>query len=126
MSKKPPEGPKRFKALDEILTTKDKAFEDVWIEDWETYVRIAVMPGDERDEWEQQIVAQRDQKNYRGVRSGLVARVMVDEHGQRLVTTPEQIKALGEKSAKVLDLLFAVARRVNKLDQKDIKELEGN
>jgi hypothetical protein len=124
--KKPAPAGTRFKSLDEILETDDLKYEDVYVEEWDTMVRIGVMPGSDRDEWEQKMVAQRDQKDYRNIRSSLVALTMLDSTGKRMATTPEQIAKLGTKSSKVLDVLFTVAQRMNKLTEKDIKELEGN
>ncbi len=51
--------------------------------------------------------------------------VICDESGTRLFKD-KQIGELGEKSSIALDRIFAVAKRINKLADSDLDELEKN
>ena len=110
-----------------ILATKDRATEvvdvsDVWPEVGK--VRISVMSGDDRDSYEWAMRNVLDNK--RGtVTAILLVRCIVDEHNQRLFQDDETA-VIGAKSWKVLDRLWEVARRLNKLRDEDTKELEKN
>ena len=118
--------------IDDILAIHDKAFEDVDVPEWGCAVRVAVMSGVDRDGWELSMMTidksgKDTSLNTSGLsRANLISRCIVDEDFNRLFVTDEQIKALSNKSAVVLDRLYEVAQRINKISDDDIEELEKN
>jgi len=117
---------------DAILGIDDKEYEDVDIEQWDVTVRIAVMSGASRDKWEMSMM-QTDNSdrgyslNIKGLsRASLVALCLVDEKFNRIFVTNEQIEALSNKSAVVLDRLYEVAQRINGITDEDVEDLEKN
>ena len=98
-----------------ILKAEDLKVEKVEVPEWGGDVYIAEMTGDARDEFEQYAFAQREKKQeYVHVRAVLVAMCAVNEKRERLFSF-EDIKALGCKNGLVLDRLFDVANKLNKV-----------
>ena len=100
------------------------------VEEWVAggEVLLKVMSGDERDEWENELyqINGKDVKiNRKQARARLLARIIVDPSGKPLYGDKE-ISALGKKSSVVLDRLWTAARKLNRLDAKDIEELAKN
>lgn len=114
---------KKFKRRDEILALQDLKTEDVWVEEWDTWVRIRTMPGKERGVWEQKMLAQREAKSFENFRAELVIVTAIDETGAALF---DDVEALGGKSSAALTTLFEAAQRLNKLTEQDVKELAKN
>lgn len=112
-----------------ILAANDLKFEDVEVPEWGGTVRIRVMSGLERDAWEASfLTAALAGKggglagSMQNVRARLVAQTAVDEAGERLFSDADMTD-LGKKSAAALDRVFAVAQRMNGLNERDIEEL---
>ena len=115
-----------MKTADEILNYDDTLKrEKVDVPEWETELFVKVMSGAERDRWELSTTALLKTPNLANIRASLCVMTICDEKGKRLFTD-EQINALGEKSAVVLDRIFDIARRINRLNDDDIEELEKN
>ncbi len=113
---------------EQILAAEDLKFEEVNVPEWGGKVRIKCMTGAERDAFEADIydVTGKDvQINRNNFRAKLLARTIVDEKGKRLFSDGD-IKALGEKSAKALDIVFEAAQRLNALTKADQDELTKN
>lgn len=113
---------------DQILQADDKRTEHVKVPEWITgdcdTVIIRTLTGNERDQFEDSIM-RGDKRDFKGIRSKLVALSVVDENGERLFTF-EDAKLLGEKSARALDRVFAAAQRLSGFTQKDMEELTEN
>lgn len=105
---------------DAILAADDLPREKVPTEEWAPEapeVWIQGLSGEERDQWEQSLTTtvngQRIPKpKIKNVRAAFVARVLVDDNGERLFQDGE-VNALGRKSAAVLDRLWDVGRRLS-------------
>lgn len=112
-----------------ILAAKDKKMVAMDIPEWPDEsgepgkVNIRVMSGTERDRFESEFV--NGNKSVDMVRAKLVAKCLCDEEGNRLFTEQE-IPALGEKSASVLDRLFTACMKLNRFTKDDVEELAGN
>lgn len=86
------------------------------------------MTGNERDEWEFEMIQTRtdDKKeNKRRIRAKLVSLTVVDENGQRLFSEAD-IEALGQKSVRALQRVYNVAQKLSRIAVEDIEELAGN
>jgi hypothetical protein len=78
-----------------------------------------------RDEFEKTMWEKKGktrQLNMQNIRARLVAMCAVDEAGQRLFTE-EDVAAIGEIRADVIDRLFSVAQRLSGLGDNDVEEL---
>lgn len=83
-------------------------------------VHIRAMSTAQRAEWE--LAATRDRKITREL---LAIFTVCDDAGQPLFTR-DDLAALGEVDAAILDAIFARAMRVNRITNADVDELEGN
>lgn len=116
-----------------ILAAVDLPTEAVHVKAWDCTVHVRTMTGKERDAWEvEQFKVSRNAEgavevkaNEDNVRARLLARVLVDEDGQRIFTDDEAVD-LGRKSAAVLEHLYGVAQRLNAISRADIAELAKN
>ena len=121
----------------DILGAADIEFEDIdlgAISGWGT-VRVKDLTAKERDKLEQSIVVERvervkgkqvkTQELKDNVRATFCAACIVDEQLQPIFAKSD-IDALGQKSARALDAIFAVIRRRNGIGDEDVEELAGN
>ena len=121
---------KNFLGKDDILAASDVTFEEIEVPEWGGWVRVKALSGAERD-WFEASVSGEERKgkkvrmNLRNVRARLVSMCLVDERGKRLFT-PNDIEALGHKSAAALDRVFDAAMRLAGMRQEDIDELTEN
>ena len=112
-----------------ILAAKDKKQVEVTVPEWPDdkgepgVVCLRVLTGTERDRLEAEFVG--GNKSVDMVRAKLVAKCLCDSEGNRLFTEQE-IPALGEKSAAVLDKLFTQCMKLNRFTKDDVEELAGN
>ena len=111
---------------DQIQQAQDLKTETVAVPEWGGDVIVSEMTGFARDGFEQSIAGvdggKRDLSN---LRARLLVRTLVDEAGIRLYADDE-IGLLGNKSATVLDRLFAVAQRLNVLGAEHEAAAEKN
>ena len=113
---------------DAILGAEDLVTEQVEVPEWGGIVYLRTMTGAERDAWEERQLVGRGRSrrvNLENIRASLVAQVVMDAEGNRLFARAD-IPALGAKSARALDRIFAAAQRLNGLTAEDIEELAGN
>ena len=113
---------------DEILKSNDLTFEELQVPEWGGTVRVKTMTGAERDEFEADVFESKGNStkvNMRNFRAKLVSKCLVDEEGGRLFADNE-VEALGKKSAKALDRIFAIAQKINAIGQKEVEELVKN
>ena len=108
----------------QIVQADDLAHEDVEVPEWGGTVRVRTLTGAERDAFEAESFGEGG-KQLANVRARLVARCLIGEDGERLFDD-QTIDALGAKSARALDRVFAVASRLNGLTEADIEDLEKN
>jgi len=113
---------------EEILQAEDLPTEDVEVPEWGGTVRVRTLAGYERDRFEESITEQQGKRARiiaDNLRAKLVALSVIGADGQRLFDEGD-VRALGEKSAKALDRVFAVAQRLSGISDRDVDELVGN
>jgi hypothetical protein len=111
---------------DSILNADDLKRELVNVPEWNGTVYVRVLTGAQRDCIDQMLYANRTGKDpIKNIRATYLAASLCDDTGA-LLFKPEDIAALGEKSAAALDRLFAVVQRLNKIGPKDLEEAKGN
>lgn len=106
-----------------ILAANDKKMIDLEVPEWGGSVKIRVMTGTERDRFEGEFVG--NNKSVDMVRAKLVAKCLCDDDGNRLFTEQE-VPQLGDRSAAVLDKLFAACMKLNRFTKDDVEEMAGN
>ncbi len=113
----------------QIIDADDFKHEDVPVPEWGGDVRVATISANERDAFEKSITVERENGKVETLRETIRARLcaatIVDEDDNKLFTQ-DDIDVLGAKSAKAVDRVFEVAKRLNGIGEADVKELEGN
>lgn len=103
-----------------ILAADDLPREIVSVPEWGGQVYVRTMTGTDRDAFEASLITKdsgpssqpsKDQRMH-NVRARLVSLTLCAESGERLFQDGD-IDALGRKSARALDRVFAVAQRLN-------------
>lgn len=110
---------------DQILSADDLTTEDLEVPEWGGTVRVRMMTGAERDNFEASVAQQKGKNvkaNLANFRARLVAKCVVGEDNRRLFTDHEAA-VLGQKSASALDRVFEAAQRLNRMSDEDVEEL---
>jgi hypothetical protein len=118
---------KKFLNKAEILAQDDLKTEDVFVPEWDAWVKVRTLNASERDHYEASNVRQKGKSfvaNMEHIRTRLCLLCIVDENGERLFAE-EDMFPLGGKSAAAIDRIFTVARRMNGLSDTDIEEMAG-
>lgn len=119
---------KRFLSRTEILAQNDLKTEDVFVPEWDAWVKVRTLNASERDWFEASTVQRNGKKvttNLQNIRARLCLLCLVGEDGQRLFEQEDEFP-LGGKSAAALDRIFQVAQRLNGLREEDVNELAKN
>lgn len=91
-------------------------------------VRVRSLSGAERDRFEASIIGENTKnkrRNLANLRARLVSLTVVDAEGKPLFR-PNDVEALGKKSAAALDRVFGVAMRLAGMRDEDVDELTEN
>ena len=107
----------------DILSADDMKRESVEVPEWGGVVYIKRLTADERDLFEFKMLG--ENKSGKGLRAAYVGLAMVDEMGERLFKDDE-IPMLGAKFAGVVDRVFERVSEINRISEKDLKDLEKN
>ena len=111
----------------EILAKDDLVTEDLFVTEWDAWVRVRTLNASQRD-WFESTTIQRNGKkittNLANIRARLCLLCIVGEDGEPLFQQEDEFP-LGGKSAAALDRIFTVAQRLNGLRDTDIEELAG-
>jgi hypothetical protein len=109
---------------DSILQANDLVMELVRVPMWDGEVYIRVMTAAARDRFDKGNIIKTDdgfEANFDNLRARLVTLTACDDKGNPLFDESDASQ-LGLKSGEAVDLLAQVARRINKLDKKDVEE----
>lgn len=119
---------KKFLNKAEILAKDDLKTEDVFVPEWDAWVKVRSLNASERDHFEASTVQRNGKRvttNLENIRARLCLLCMVDEDGNRLFDEGDTFP-LGGKSASALDRIFTVAQKLNGLRDEDVDELAKN
>lgn len=111
---------------DRILAADDMPFEDVELPEWGETVRVRGLSARERDTFEDEVLDDEGVADVENIRARLLVRACLDPETGKRVFKDEDADALGDKSAKPMQRLFSVARRLSALTNADIEELVKN
>ncbi len=113
---------------DQILSVPDLQREMVHVPEWGGDVYVRGLTGSERDALEAGMLERKGKTTsirLDHLRARLLSMTIVDEEGKSLFG-PEDVVALGSKSAVALERCFAVARRLSGFTEQDVEELIKN
>jgi len=113
---------------EQILAAPDSKRIPVEVPEWDVTVYLRTLTGTERDAFEGGLMKGKGKNrapDLTNLRARLVTLCAVDADGKRIFAD-DDIAALGAKAAAPLDRLFSAAQELNGLNEKDVKELEGN
>jgi hypothetical protein len=119
---------KKFLTKAEILAKDDLKTEDLFVPEWDAWVKVRTLNASERDWFEASTVQRNGKKvttNLQNIRARLCLLCLVGEDGKRLFEQEDEFP-LGGKSASALDRIFTVAQRLNGLRDEDVDELAKN
>lgn len=111
---------------DAILDAKDLKTKDIPVPEWGGDVRIRMLTGKERDEFEASLVEMKKdgsaKRNIENVRARLATLCIVNEQGE-LMFNRADIRMLGNKSSAALGRVFDAINELNAFSDEDIEEL---
>jgi hypothetical protein len=113
---------------DDILGADDLQRELVAVPEWGGDLYVRCLTGAERDRFEADMMRDEEEdqrQRFYNLRARLVVLAVCDEHNMPLFMLADA-ERLGAKSAKVLDRLFDVARRLSGMSQEDVEALTKN
>lgn len=113
----------------DILNANDCEYVDVEVPEWGGEVRVAMMTGAGRDEYEQSLFKflpdGSAKPDYSNSRAKLLAVCLVDENNERLFSLKE-VEALGKKNSKVIERLYVIADQLNAVSPEQVKDQAKN
>ncbi len=123
-----------------IFKSEDAKKEWVDIPEWAGGLYVKVMSGEERDAFETAMFKTNDMdnfiRNFDNMRARLIAFTAVDEDGEQIFDPILKydvqgklfgdVAELGKKSSIILDRIYVVAQKLNKLRKEDIEDLTKN
>lgn len=113
---------------DQILAATDSVIEAVEVPEWGGLVYVRNLKGRARDQFEGSRYRMKGDKVeviHENTRAKLLSLCLCDEAGN-LLFTEQDVWALGEKNAAVLDRLFETAQRLSALRPKDVEDRVKN
>ena len=113
---------------DRILGKDDLVTDTVEVPEWGEKLTIRTLTGTERDKFEDSMIERskggKASQNIKNIRAKLVALCVIDpDDGNLPVFLPQDVEALGKKSAKALDRVFTAAQKLNGFTDEDVEEL---
>ena len=115
-----------FLTREEILKKDDVIVQPLWIEEWETWIYIRVLDGQERDAFDDAVnddVAGKIKiPNYK---AWAASKLACDKHGHRIFSD-EDIPLLGQKSGTALLKIVAAGQKLNQVTEDDIEIIAKN
>lgn len=110
----------------DILGVVDKEVKKIYVEPWEAHVFIRVMSGTERDAFEVSLTGGGETiSNLQNFRAKLCALCLCDEEGKNLFTEKD-VRELGKKSGKALNIIMAHAKKLNGITAEDQEAIVKN
>lgn len=111
-----------------ILNADDMEYETVDVPKWGGEITLKTLTGTVRDKFEASMIATsksgQQTQNLDNLRARLIVLCAIDRDDNDLpIFQPEDIKALGKKSAASLDLVFSAAQKLNGFTKEDIDSL---
>jgi len=112
---------------DQILSADDLTRRVVEVPEWGGAVTVQTLTGRARDEYEVRVLGSKGKdRNLANIRASICQLSIIDPETGKLMFTPAEVTALGQKSAAALDRVFDVASGMSKVSAEDVEVLAGN
>ena len=118
----------KYLTREQILTVDDMIKEEVPVQELGGTVLVKRLSGEERDRYEDSLYKQEGKKyklTVNNIKARLAAYSIIDENGNRIFTEVD-IAELGKKSAKALNRVADVCRKLSGFTDEDMNELTKN
>ena len=109
-----------------ILNSDDVKIEHVHVPEWGGKVAVRTMSAADRDDYEMFIYEADQKTKSKNFRARLCAKTICDKDGKLLFPDEKDVIKLGKKSGVALMRIFDAARKLNKIGDEQIKEIEKN
>ena len=116
-------------SLTDVLNVEDVWRFEIDLPEWGGKMILQQMTAEGRDAFEQSLLKKTDdgfERDLTNARAKLIAACAINEDGTLMFRTADHVKALGQRSAKVMDRIFAKCQEINAISDGDIEELEKN
>lgn len=115
---------RKFLKKEDIFSFVDREFVEIYVKEWQGYVKIGQMSAKERLSFEQRHSGKdsSDEGYMSDLVIDLLAMSLYDGEGKRLFETEQDIEQLGEKNSEVIKRLFQESARINGIDGKTVEE----
>lgn len=111
---------------EQILGADDLDYSEVEVPEWGGRVRVCVMPGWARDQYDRSLVGMHGKAvDWNNLRAKFLSYCVVDDDN-KLMFSQKDIVALGEKSSKALQRVFETAQELNNLGIDNVEEAAKN
>jgi len=121
-----------FLSAEEILGMEDIPFKDEVVPEWNNKkVRLIGLNGEDASKFSSGLVEMDEKGNVKAVNietflPDILALTLHNDQGERIFKTPEQVRALGKKSARVLKRLGDIATELSGLNEASKKDAVKN
>ncbi len=122
---------KMFLSRDAILGFDDRQLAEVWVPQWDSWVRVRALSAAERDDYEQRAIDSQAAKGknastqVRGLRARLVVMGACLPDGKPLFSDADVV-ALNEKNGSAIDLLASKISELSGLSKGAVEDAKGN
>ena len=116
--------------LSDLQSTNDLEEIDVEVPEWGGFIRLRTMTGEAKDAYEQSLFEENEkgsyERNLENARAKLIAACAIGPDGKRMFKSADEIRLLGNKSAKAIDRVYEKCRELNAISDGDVEEIAGN
>jgi hypothetical protein len=109
----------------DFLKKRTPKTEDVNVPEWGGVVTVQEMTAAQRDEFDEFVLATREEGKMKGLRAVVVSICAVDEEGKRLFTNLD-VPDLQKQSSKVIGRIADAAMKLSGLSEDDVEEIAKN
>lgn len=113
---------------DSLRKIWDMTIEKLDIPEWQDFVYVRSLTGEERDSFENSMFERRGddiKQNLNNLRARLVVLTACDDKGERIFSDAD-ISWLGTRNARALERIFIKAQELSGLRKKDIEDMVKN
>lgn len=118
---------KKFLSATQIFDAPERTYAEIYIKEWDGYVKLRSMTGKERDAWESSLTVQRgrgrEKMDLKNFRARLIAKCAVDENDNALFSNKVEIDKLGDRNVAALQKLFNACQALNGMTDEDVATL---
>lgn len=115
-----------YLTAEQILEKDDTQQEDLHIPEWDGWVCVRGLQGNQRDKFEDSLMDSKGRTRVLNARAKLAQLCLINPKTGAQLFSEQKIIELGRKSSAALQRVFELAQKLSGLTDKDMEELEGN